>query len=241
MPSATVLGDQQLGLVPMGQNGRFFERTQFAFSTTALTSTIQTKMRRVENVIPVMDGIPALAVKQVPFGFLGTVSASALANLRVPEAGIITAAGFLVTTTVATDAANIWTAGIINKGAAGSGTAVVVNIATAANSNNSTGGAAFTANVVRALTLTGTAADLVVAAGDVLQLTLTKASSAADLVNLYPFVVMSTSGTDEVLYWADTQDSTGKFTVPSTNLLTIGRTGSNPTSALKGNALVIGY
>jgi hypothetical protein len=117
--------------------------------------------------------------------YLGTVAATTAIRLVMPQyAGTISRVSICVGTTVATDDTNYWTAGVVNKGVAGAGTTVVVNSATAANSTKTTGGAVATANVERVLTLTGTGADLITAAGDVLLLTLTKAASGADLVGV---------------------------------------------------------
>jgi hypothetical protein len=108
-----------------------------------------------------------------------------------------------------------------------------VDNTTAANSNNSTGGAAFTAYTARALTL-NSALNLVVTAADVFELTFTKASSAANLVELsFQLTIGSvTSPPDEILYGPAPNSSSGKIDLTS-GKITISRTGSNPTSALK--------
>jgi hypothetical protein len=66
---------------------------------------------------------------------------------------------------------NFVAAGIINKGAAGSGTGVVINVATASNSNKATGGTALAAYVPNNLTVLTTSDVNVIAANDVLELT----------------------------------------------------------------------
>lgn len=93
-----------------------------------------------------------------------------------PVAGTVSASNFVVSTTVATDAANIWTIGVVNKTQSNN---KIVDSTVAANSNNSTGGTAFTANTSRALTLT---ANTTVAIGDVIEVTITKSASAPNLV-----------------------------------------------------------
>jgi hypothetical protein len=117
---------------------------------------------------------------------LGTVSATKAINIPLPPfAGTLARASLVVTTTVAANDTNYWTAGLVNKGAAGAGSTVMVDASAAANSTKVTGGSAATAFVQRALTLSGTPANLdVSASGDVLVLTLTKTASAADLVDL---------------------------------------------------------
>lgn len=159
----------------------------FQFSTTDLSGYLP-----IDSDTPFLTSPPliwSLGAPSAPAGIatleegVGTVSASANIEQISPIAGVVSAAWFVVHTTVAVDAANIWTIGIINK-SSGAGTNVVVDIANALNSNNSTGGAAFTAETPRNLTLSGTPANLVVAANDTLEWTLTKASSAANLVAL---------------------------------------------------------
>lgn len=46
---------------------------------------------------------------------------------------------------------------------------------------------------------------------------------------------------DEVPYWADTLRSDGTFLVPSTGIITIGRTAASKTSALKATVDIEGY
>jgi hypothetical protein len=110
---------------------------------------------------------------------LGDLSATASFRVRLPSnVGTITKISFTPGTTVTANDTDYWTFGVINKGAAGSGTTVIVDATAAANSTKATGGSGTTANVKRDLTLTGTGADLIFAAGDVLLITITKAASA---------------------------------------------------------------
>jgi hypothetical protein len=162
----------------------------------------------------------------------GTISATAIFNHRVKRTGVVSASSLIVPTTVAADAANIWTIGIVNKGNAGAGNTVIVDNTAPANSNNSTGGSAFTANVERALTLSGTPANLNVVAGDILLYTITKAASAPNLVLPEFTITYSSPGTDEVISVGETVDSKGVIVRPSKKTLTINRTGSNPASGM---------
>lgn len=93
-----------------------------------------------------------------------------------PVAGVVSLANFTVSTTIGTAAANIWTFGIVNK----TQTKTVVDSTNPLNSNNSSGGIAFTSYAATTLTL-NSAANLVIAVNDVLEVTVTKASSAANL------------------------------------------------------------
>lgn len=138
-----------------------------------------------------MSGATASGVMTYIVSCPGAIQNTTTAYLRCPVAGTINGASFTVTSTVATHASNIWTVGITNVTA----TKTVVDASTAANSNNSTGGSAFTANVARSLTLSGTPANLDFAAGDILKIVFTKAASAADLQDLIASVTTAAGAT----------------------------------------------
>jgi hypothetical protein len=208
------------------------------WSTTDLTGELKCELGTVEDIQLKSIGAGNSLVTAVN-SECRTVSASAKVNIVFPHAGTVSAARFVVTTTVATDAANIWTVGLVNVGAAGAGTAAIVNIATAANSNTATTGSAFTALIPRALTL-GSAADLVVAAGDVGVWTFTKAASAANLVDL-SLQVLLTHGQAENLYVDETVVSDGVINRPAAGTLTIVRAGHAVTSGQKFAFRYIGH
>jgi hypothetical protein len=241
MSAATIKRSEPATKVMAGRG--FLEKiVVFDFPTTDLTCTVPVDLTAVESAHAFPIGAPGLALEGDNLA-VPTTSATATYRYRVEKAGTITGLGFVVGTTVATDAANIWTVGVINKGSAdGTGTTVVVNNATAANSNNSTGGAAFTANKLRALTLTATGADLVVAAGDVLEFTFTKASAASNLVTPTLVIQQTTASPDEIAYWADSVPDSGIFMVPSdTGVLTFARSSANPDSAQRYVAVIKGW
>jgi len=113
-----------------------------------------------------------------------TLSATGTVKIPLPNvAGTITAIRLNVDTTVAANDTNYWTFTAVNKGPAGTGTTDVLALSDA-NTTKLTGGSALTNFVQRALTLHGTGANLIVAAGDVLLLTATKTASGANLVVL---------------------------------------------------------
>ena len=87
----------------------------------------------------------------------------------VPEAGTLTSVDFSAVDALAANDSNYITFSITNLGQAGAGS-VVMLAATDANTTKSTGGTALSANTKRSLTVTGTGADLVVAAGDRLRI-----------------------------------------------------------------------
>jgi len=86
---------------------------------------------------------------------------------------------------LATSDTNYITFSITNLGLTGSGSAVML-AATDANTTKATGGTALTANAARTLTLNGTAANLVVAAGDRLRI---RAAATGTLANTVTFPV----------------------------------------------------
>lgn len=223
---------------------RFRDRNRYVyegvakFPTTALTCTLPLpSFAKVRTAFVQGLGAPSTGSTSYLQTSGGTVSASAKFQQVVTAAGSISAIDFTVDTTVATDAANIWTIGVLNKTA----TLTPADIANAANSNNSTGGAAFTANVPFALTL-GVAAQLVVNLGDVLEWTFTKASSAANLVGLALRTTIAATGTEakEFVYPPTPNATTGYIDIVA-GKITIGRTAPNPTSALPFEFRVEGW
>lgn len=122
----------------------------------------------------------AAATKSIEI-YLGDISATANFSVLLPAvAGTITAIALATKTAVAADDTDYWTFAAVNKGAAGTGTTALL-AATDANTTKSTGGSAMTAYVARALTLHGTGANLVTAASDVLEVTITKSASATTM------------------------------------------------------------
>jgi len=102
-----------------------------------------------------------------------------------PAAGTLTSAVFSGTDALTTSDTNFITFSITNLGLTGSGSAVML-AATDANTTKVTGGTALTANAARTLTLNGTAANLVVAAGDRLRI---RAAATGTLANTVTFPV----------------------------------------------------
>ena len=100
-------------------------------------------------------------------------------------AGTLTAARFSGASNLAANNTDYITFSITNLGTTGSGTAAML-AATDANTTKATGGTALTANAARSLALNGTAANLVVAAGDRL---LIRAAATGTLANTVTFPV----------------------------------------------------
>lgn len=217
------------------QSRRFKDRNRYtyegvaSFPTTDLTCTLPVVgLTKIRRIVVSSLGAPSTTNTAYLQTSPGLVSASAKFNQIATMAGSISAIDFTVSTTVATDATNIWTVGVLNKTA----TLTPADIADATNSNTTTTGAVFTAATPRALTL-GVAAQLVVAVGDVLEWTFTKASSAANLVGLLLRTSVAETGAfaRETVY-APLPNSSGFFDITS-GAITIGRKATNATSALK--------
>lgn len=127
---------------------------------------------------------------------LATVPTSAGATtdyLIVSEAGTLASVAFTSLAALAAHDTNYAAFTITNLGQSAAGTAVML-AATAANTTKITGGTALTAKAVRNLTLTGTAADLVVAAGDVLEVTITGNGTLANTIT-QPRLLLRLTGT----------------------------------------------
>jgi len=102
-----------------------------------------------------------------------------------PVSGVLSAAWFSGVDALAASDTNYITFTITNLGTSGSGTAAML-AATDANTTKSTGGTALTANARRVLSLSSTAANLVVAAGDRLRI---RAAATGTLANTVTFPV----------------------------------------------------
>jgi hypothetical protein len=121
-----------------------------------------------------------------------TISATTAAPIllwRVPFKCKLAAIWLAVQAAIAASDTDYWTIAVINRAAAGGGTtALIVTTTTKAASLNG-----LAAYVDKALTLTATAADLILQEGDIVTLTLTKAASGADWV--MPLVYFEFYGT----------------------------------------------
>jgi len=99
------------------------------------------------------------------------------------ESGVIQSIDFSGVDALAANDSNYITFSVTNLGQAGGGSAAVL-AATDANTTKATGGTAIAANTKRSLTLSGTAANLVVVAGDRLRL---RAAATGTLANTVTF------------------------------------------------------
>jgi hypothetical protein len=150
-------------------------------SAISTWTNVKTLLRAsTPGVIPGVMLTTAAATKEIS-SQLGTISATTSFLIRTPSVAAVLAAVSLANSTAfATDNTNYWSIGLQNKGPAGTGVVDMLNTG-AVNTTQVTGGSAITANVARVLTLNGTAGNLITAANDVLQLTLTKVGAPANL------------------------------------------------------------
>jgi hypothetical protein len=116
---------------------------------------------------------------------IGTATGNNDVYMIADAAGVLTGARFSGTDALAASDTNYITFSITNLGTSGSGSAAML-AATDANTTKTTGGTALTANAARSLTLNGTAANLVVAAGDRLRI---RAAVTGTLANTVTFPV----------------------------------------------------
>ncbi|QOV90893.1 hypothetical protein [Humisphaera borealis] len=142
---------------------------RFGLSTGSITGTLASTAMQTKSLV-------------IPLGTIATSAGSTKFCIPVPSVGSaaqISRVSFVNAADLATSDTNYATFGLVNKGAAGTGTQAIVNIATAANSTKVTGGALLADYVARDLTLAtlsiGTERD--VATGDTLEFTITVAGT----------------------------------------------------------------
>ena len=130
----------------------------------------------------------------IPAGFAATQQGATVATtgnsdvfVIAPANGVLSAARFSGTDALTASDANFITFSITNLGQAGAGSAAML-AATDANTTKATGGTGLSANAARSLALSGTAANLVVSAGDRLRI---RAAATGTLANTVTFPVYS--------------------------------------------------
>lgn len=108
-----------------------------------------------------------------------------------PVAGTLSGVAFVFKDALAQHATNIVTFAVVNKGQAGAGTTAML-AATDANTTKTSTGTAISAYARRDATLHGTAANLAVAAGDVLAVQVTGSGTLANTLTEGAFLVTVT-------------------------------------------------
>lgn len=127
-------------------------------------------------------------------GIINTSAATYQSVLIVPETGTLESFKFVPGTTLAANDTNYITFEIVNSGQAGVGTTAMLAVSDA-NTTKATGGSALAAGVPRALTIHGTAANLVVTKGDVIVVKATVTGTLANSVSGSTFALDFTGTT----------------------------------------------
>lgn len=234
---SAIIGDLQAGKLVMGQNGRKLQWGKVLFAAAATTAALPLQMHQVECLFISPTAAPAAAVRSVQ-SQLGSVSATTSFLLVVPATGVISAAKLVEAAAVTADNTNYWSVGLVNK----TQTLTAIDSTTAANTTKATGGSSLVGYAPLSLTLSGTAANLAVTAGDVLEVTITKTASATTLTEtLFYIEVTPTAPADEVPYCADLNSSTsGTATVGAAGTVTLTRAGQRANSDAVYSYLAIG-
>ena len=153
-----------------------------AFSDPELTSGTTLAGATIDSTSKVLSDIASgLSMGQQGATIATTTGGTNDVFMIAPAAGVLTSALFSGVDVLAANNTNYITFGITNLGQAGAGTAAML-AATDANTTKATGGTALAANTVRSLTLNGTAANLVVAAGDRIRIRATVSGTLANTV-----------------------------------------------------------
>ena len=153
-----------------------------AFSDPELTSGTTIAGATIDSTSKVLSNIASgLSMGQQGATITTTTGGTNDVFMIAPAAGVLSSALFSGVDVLAANDTNYITFGITNLGQAGAGTAAML-AATDANTTKATGGAALAANTVRSLTLNGTAANLVVAAGDRIRIRATVSGTLANTV-----------------------------------------------------------
>ena len=155
-----------------------------AFSDPELTSGTTLTGATLDSTSKVQSNIASgFSVSQQ--GATITTTGNSDVYLIATAAGVLSSALFSGVDALAASNTDYITFSIVNLGQAGAGSAAML-AATDANTTKSTGGTALSANTVRSLALNGTAANLVVAAGDRLRI---RAAATGTLANTVTFPV----------------------------------------------------
>lgn len=155
-----------------------------AYSDPELTSGTTLTGGTIDSTSKVNSNIPT-GVQVSQQGATITTTGNSDVYIIAPQAGTLTSALFSAVDALAASDTNYITFSITNLGQAGAGSTAML-AATDANTTKATGGTALSANTKRTLSLNGTAADLVVAAGDRLRC---RAAATGTLANTETFPV----------------------------------------------------
>ena len=138
---------------------------------------------------------PAAQRKSLPLTIV-TIATAAGNNdgyIMAPEAGTLDSIEFAGVDALATSDTNYITFTVVNLGQSGAGSTDMLAVSDA-NTTKTTGGSALAANTKRTLTLHGTAANLVVAAGDQIRVRAAVTGTLANTVT-FPRYLLRFGGT----------------------------------------------
>jgi hypothetical protein len=155
-----------------------------AFSDPELTSGTTITGAIIDSTTKILSNIANGATASQQGATIATTGNSDVFVIA-PSAGVLTSAVFSGVDALTANDTNYITFSITNLGLTGSGSAAML-AATDANTTKATGGTGLAANAARTLTLNGTAANLVVAAGDRLRI---RAAATNTLANTVTFPV----------------------------------------------------
>jgi hypothetical protein len=157
-----------------------------AYSDPDLTSGTTVTGATIDSTSKVLSNIPTGHVTNAISATIATTSNTDV-YVIAPYAATLASVSFSGVDALATSDTNYITWTITNLGQAGAGSTAML-AATDPNTTKATGGAAIAANTVKALTVNGTAANLVVAKGDRLRI---RAAATGTLANTVTFPVYS--------------------------------------------------
>ena len=153
-----------------------------AYSDPELTSGTTITGGTLDSTTRVNSNL-ATGVQVSQQGATVTTTGNSDVYIIAPQAGTLTSALFSAVDALAASDTNYITFTITNLGQAGAGSTAML-AATDPNTTKSTGGTALAANTKRTLTVNGTAANLIVAAGDRLRC---RAAASGTLANTVTF------------------------------------------------------
>jgi hypothetical protein len=161
---------------------------------TAATAVLSASITAAAGSISRTELSSAAGVKTVQAVTATQATTGAVSiDIFAPASGSVSGITFNGVDALAASDTNYITWTVTNRGQAGAGTTVVLDT-NAVNTTKVTGGTAISANTNRTIALSGTAANLVVVAGDILRITSTATGTLANTVTL-PKYFVTFSGT----------------------------------------------
>lgn len=184
---ATLTGQYATAILQMDENGTWIVVTGTLSGLASFVSGDATLS--AAGVLTVAAGVITRAKMSGPAGRQavqrvgGTIATTSTTDeyIVVPEAGSLQSAELVPLVALTANDTNYITWTIVNLGQSGGGSTAMLAVSDA-NTTKATGGAGLAINTKRTLTIHGTAANLVVAAGDLLRITATATGTLANTV-----------------------------------------------------------